>query len=88
MKIHQQASDALESKNLKLRERKSCCWTGGLTAWVEYTAINENGQVVASAAFHHNRHPATYRHQGLTARSGTQRHAALDSIAKQLALLS
>lgn len=88
MKTHQQTFDALESKNLKLRERKSCYWSGGLTAWVEYSAINENGQVVASAGFHHNRHPATYRHQGVTARSGTQRYEALDSIAKQLTALS
>ena len=84
MKIHQQAFDALESKNLKLRERKSCYWTGSLTAWIDYTAVDENGKVLASAGFHHNRHPATYRHQGITARAGTQRFAALDSIAKQL----
>ena len=84
MKIHQQAFDALESINLKLRERKRCTWTGSLTAWIEYSAVSENGQVFASAGFHHNRHPATYRHQGITARLGTQRFAALDSIAKQL----
>ena len=84
MKPHQQAFDALESKNLTLKERKSTYWSGGLTAWVEYCAINPDGKVLASAGFHYNRHPATYQHQGLYAYRNTARYEALDSIVQQL----
>jgi len=85
MKPHFEVLNALESLDLNIQERVSCCWTGGLTASVGYTVRDTTGKIIASAGFHYNRHPATYRKQGLYARRNTARYEALGSIAKQLA---
>jgi hypothetical protein len=79
MKKHPIAA-ILEDKRLKLAEIAKCTWTGGLTTYVVYQLLNDADTVVAEAAFSFNRHPGTYIKQGVGAKAGTQRYAALDKL--------
>lgn len=79
MKQHPIAA-ILEGKGLTLAEKAKCTWTGGLTTYVVYQLIKDVDTVVAEAAFTFNRHPGTYVEQGVRARAGTQRYAALNRL--------
>ena len=79
MKTHPLAQVIID-KNLELKESLKAVWTGGLTGWVSYTLLDNNGAEIATAYFSFNRHLGTYRKQGTAARAGTARSAALDRL--------
>lgn len=84
MKEHSRVKQAITARNFTIREEWYFVWSGSLTANVRYSVTDESGAVITAEEFRYNRHPATYKFQGLRARRGTARYAALNRIADKI----